>query len=432
MSSLAIGCPEINSPDTPVDSNATVLDATPRDTGEKRGPVPKRRFQKGCFWLKKGMAYSIYYEDSKQPDGTLKTRRVRHFIGRVPDEMSERAARQEHTRIMQDVNQQRGSVAPAAKGCTFKDVADLWRANVKPHLSPSTQRQRESHLRTHILPKFANEAPHTLDAPTLRDFATGLRKVLSRKSVVQILITIFGILAHAEEKKILVSEVSLKALKLGKGEGNRTAPFFTHAQVTQIIAAAKEPYHTLFAVAWFTGARSGELMALKIKDLDFERRVIHFDETCDDNNREIRDVLKTEESTASLPMPSALKDVLWNYLKYHWKANDKGFLFPNPNGTKPRRRDNVVRYGLKPILKRLGIPSKDVGLHAFRHGLATELVESNVPLPIVQKQMRHADPTTTLRIYSHAIPATHRNVMEELGQRSIGTKCQLVQETFAN
>jgi len=83
-----------------------------------------------------------------------------------------------------------------------------------------------------------------------------------------------------------------------------------------------------------------------IKDLDLERRVIHFDETCDDNNRAIRDALKTEESTASLPMPSALRDVLWNYLKHHWKPNDKGFLFPNPDGTKPRRRDNVVRYGL--------------------------------------------------------------------------------------
>jgi len=65
-------------------------------------------------------------------------------------------------------------------------------------------------------------------------------------------------------------------------------------------------------------------------------------------------------------------------------------------------------------------------------GCSTELVESNVPLPVVQKQLRHADATTTLRIYSYAIPETHREVMEALGQRSISTKCPLVQETFAN
>lgn len=54
-----------------------------------------------------------------------------------------------------------------------------------------------------------------------------------------------------------------------------------------------------------------------------------------------------------------------------------------------------------------------------RDSQATELVESNVPLPVVQKQLRHADVATTLRVYSHAISETHRNVMEQLAQRTI-------------
>jgi hypothetical protein len=36
-------------------------------------------------------------------------------------------------------------------------------------------------------------------------------------------------------------------------------------------------------------------------------------------------------------------------------------------------------------------------------------------------QMRHADIRTTLRIYAHVISKTHRDFMESLGQRSIGT-----------
>lgn len=87
--------------------------------------MPKRRFQKSCFWLKKdGMAFTFYYEDRKQPDGTFVTCKVRHFIGRVPDEVSERAARREHDRIMQEVNRKRGSVAPAIKGRTFQDATE--------------------------------------------------------------------------------------------------------------------------------------------------------------------------------------------------------------------------------------------------------------------------------------------------------------------
>jgi hypothetical protein len=61
--------------------------------------VPKRRFQKGCFQLKGGKAYSFYYEDAQRADGTPRSRKVRHLIGRVPAEMSERTALREHDRL---------------------------------------------------------------------------------------------------------------------------------------------------------------------------------------------------------------------------------------------------------------------------------------------------------------------------------------------
>jgi integrase len=80
-----------------------------------------------------------------------------------------------------------------------------------------------------------------------------------------------------------------------------------------------------------------------------------------------------------------------------------------------------VKYRLKPILKKFGIPSENVGLHAFRHGLATKLTDSSVPLPVLQSQMRHADVRTTLRIYSHVIQDSQRDAMETIA-KSIGTK----------
>jgi Phage integrase, N-terminal SAM-like domain len=96
----------------------------------------------------------------------------------------ERAARREHDRIMHEVNRMRGSVAPAVKGRTFRDAVAAWRTAVAPHLSPATVRQRESYLRKHILPRFGDAAPHTLNLSALQQFATDLRKVLSRKTVI--------------------------------------------------------------------------------------------------------------------------------------------------------------------------------------------------------------------------------------------------------
>lgn len=292
-------------------------------------------------------------------------------------------------------------------------------------------RQRESHLRAHILPRSGHEAPHTVNVEALQQFATDLRKVLSRKSVVQILVTVFGILAYAEKCGTLVVKVSLKDLQLGSSTDRKETAYFTIEQATNIIATAKEPYRTLFAIAWNTGLRAGEILALTVADLDFQRKTIRVDKTADDNTREIRQP-KTKSSVALLPMPSALETMLRNYLKHLWKSNAGGFLFPNPKGTRPKLRDNVVKYGLKRVLKRLGIPANDVGLHGFRHGLATELAESAVPLPVLQQQMRHADVRTTLRIYAHAIPSSQRDAIEQLASRSISTVVPISTDSRVN
>ena len=81
-----------------------------------------------------------------------------------------------------------------------------------------------------------------------------------------------------------------------------------------------------------------------------------------------------------------------------------------------------MRIGLKPVLKELGIPSDNTGLHAFSHGLATELAEAAVPLTVLQNQLRHADVKTTLRVYSHVIPQTQRDAMEQVGGFPIITR----------
>src|SRR5260370_27592494 len=104
-------------------------------------------------------------------------------------------------------------------------------------------------------------------------------------------------------------------------------------------------------------------------------------------------------------------------------SQTRGILFATRNGERPRSRGNVVRVGLKPVLRKLSIRAENTGLHAFGHGLATELADAAVPVPVLQQQMRHADVKTTLRIYSHVIPQTQRDAMENVGQslRSINT-----------
>ena len=84
-----------------------------------------------------GGFYSQFYIDAVGPDGATVTKQVKKFLGNI-SQMSERAARREHARIMDDVNFKRGSIAPAPKGRTFADAVNNWRSAIAPNLSPGT------------------------------------------------------------------------------------------------------------------------------------------------------------------------------------------------------------------------------------------------------------------------------------------------------
>jgi len=380
-----------------------------------KGAVMRRRFQRGAFVQEAGGWYSMWYE--AREDGGSK--RVKRLIGRCAD-MSERSARRAHAIQMDKVNQDRGSLAPIIKGQSFAEAVKNWRRAVAPNLSPATVRARESHLRVHITPRFGDAALSEIGVHELQQFATDLRKTVSRKTVVHILTTIFGVVHYAKRRGITVNKVAFADLELGARGDATVVPFFTREQAAQIVEAAKEPHKTLFTLAWFTGLRSGEVLALTVDDLNFKDHTIRVNKSADDLTQAVRQP-KTKCSVAMLPMPSQLESVLQNYLDSHWQPNTGKILFPAKSGTRARSRRNVVAHGLHPVLRKLGIPTLNAGLHAFRHGLATALVEASAPISVLQTQMRHSDVSTTLRLYTHAIQASHRAAMEGIGLQSVRT-----------
>ena len=200
-----------------LDSLSKVCDkpsATPSPIG-KRGPVARRRFQRGSFIKEvNGGMYSVHYIDVEQPDGSLATKQVKRFMGNL-SYMSERAARQAHAKTMEEVNHKRGNVAPVRRGQTLGDAVAMWRAAIAPNLSPATVRPRESFLRTHILPRFGKAALQEIGVGELQQFATDLKLVLSGKSVVNVLGTVFAVLRYAERCGMRVQKVGFADLVLG-------------------------------------------------------------------------------------------------------------------------------------------------------------------------------------------------------------------------
>jgi integrase len=388
----------------------TIRPATPPFAG-RRGPVPKRRYQEGTFRKENGRFYSFFYEDRAAPDGSVKSIFARFDLGRVGD-ISELSARREHDRLRNEFNRDRGSVPPAPRGEKFKDVAFEYMKNIAPHLSPSTARQRTSHLRAHLLPRLGESSLIAIDSLTLQCFSTELLVRLSRKTIVNVLGTLFAVLGYAKRCGFRVSDVSLGSIKLESEREGTEAVYFKRNDAHRIIQEAREPYWTIFALAWATGLRSGELFGLRVADLDFDRRLVRPRKQADDRTRDLPE-LKTKKSSSAIPMTDETIGMLRHYLKNIWKDNPQGLLFPNRRG-RPWKRANVVKFGLWPILRRFGLPTRKAGLHAFRHGLGTALADARVSPKVVQSILRHTDIKTTLRFYVHVDADVQRDALAEV------------------
>jgi integrase len=93
------------------------------------------------------------------------------------------------------------------------------------------------------------------------------------------------------------------------------------------------------------------------------------------------------------------------------KTTRQDFLFLNQNG-RPYSANNLRDRKLHPVLKKLGI--RQVGLHSFRRGVASELIGAGAPNTVLQTQIRHSDPRITLSIYAHVIPQSRRDAIDSL------------------
>jgi integrase len=386
----------------------TLIRATPPFTG--KGPCLKRRYQEGLLKAENGFWYSFFRRDVKQPDGSTQSKLVRIKLGKFgKDGLSELAARREHGRLREIINRERGSVPPAPKGESFSDIADLYMTTVAPHLSISTVRQRKSHLHHHLIPRFGNEALMTLDVKTLQRFATDMLATNADKGIVNVLGTLFRVLDYAKRTGIRVPDTKMKDLTLRSNRDAKEARYFKPHEAELIIATAKEPYRTIFIVAWGTGLRAGEILGLTIHDVDFDRKLILPRRQADDRTRELRE-LKTKKSQSPVAMTLNVESALRNHIA-RLQPNALGLLFPSRTG-KPRKRGYVIKFGLAPVLKKLGLPS--AGLHAFRHGLGTALANSKVSPKLVQSILRHADLQTTFRYYVHADADAQREALQSL------------------
>ena len=368
--------------------------------------MPKRRFQKGTF-VKRGHNWvGMWRVDTLQPDGTMKReQRSQTFIG-----LSERAARAAFEPILDAVNAANQATPPVPKTSdTVAKAVVEWREHAAVSLKPSTRRSAESHLRRHIL-LLLGECPLTdLTVRKMQTFATTLASgKRTAKTIENVLLTLSSILSSARKWGYKVPEVALSDLSLPR-KVKAKPRYFSADEMARIVSSADEPLGTICFVLSSTGMRIGEVLALRVEDLDYQRELIHVRSSVYAGTL---GTPKSEASIASLPMPPVLATRLKAFLAAkHFRQNGLGLLFANRRG-RPFSANKLREKKLRPLLSSLGI--QVAGFHTFRHGVATTLIDRGASITTVGAQLRHSDPRITLGLYAHVVPQSQRDAIEEL------------------
>jgi integrase/recombinase XerD len=143
---------------------------------------------------------------------------------------------------------------------------------------------------------------------------------------------------------------------------------------------------TILMLAYGAGLRVGEVVELRLSDIDRERRVIRIRQG------------KNKKDRYTLLSP-ALIEMLDRYL---WAAQPEDLLFTTRRPDRPITRSTVQRF-CQAARQAAGL-DKRISPHTLRHSFATHLLEAGTDLRVIQVLLGHASPKTTA-IYTHVSTA---------------------------
>jgi integrase len=302
-----------------------------------------------------------------------------------------------------------------AKAGTVGDLCERWYNQAEPDLSPAVAANYRRLLDRHIIPRFGATPLRRLRTSDLDAWYAELRRsggqagrALAPNSIVRIHAVLHRALGQAVKWGWLRTNPASAASPPRAKKHTIVLP--EPGDIVRLMRAAEEVNPALplfFRLATTTGARRGELCALRWTDVNLERgeltisrglvqaggRVIEQDTKTHAERRVTLDARTIDDLRSHRALCAGAASACGAEL------GARSFLFSHdPNGASPWRPDYVtLAFGR--LRDELGLAG--VRLHDLRHFNATSLLTSGTDIRTVSGRLGHADASTTLNIYAH-------------------------------
>jgi integrase len=176
----------------------------------------------------------------------------------------------------------------------------------------------------------------------------------------------------------------VKRVKESKGR----VRYLTPAERAALLGGANPDLRLYIVSALHTGARRGELLRLRWKDVDFRAGTLAFRDTKNGDSRAVPLTATLRETLHKLPRP-----------------------LDGEAPVLPPREPLVLTRAFARLVARLGL--KNLHFHDLRHDAASTLAMAGVPLRTIAEILGHRDMRMTAR-YAHLSPQHLRDAMRAL------------------
>jgi integrase len=290
----------------------------------------------------------------------------------------------------------RGSYVDPRNPTTLGDYTLRW-LEMRPHRA-STRRRMLGLVLTHIVNvplgsrRLAAVMPSEVQA-----WAHNRGRHLGPAVLRQLVSTLRSVYKDAVLDNLVGSNPVVR-VKIPRQEREQVVPL-TVDQVNALADAMPLRFRAMVITQAGLGLRLGELIGLRVGDVDFLRRTVRIDSQM--NDRGERAELKTRASRRTLPLPTVVADALAAHLAQFPTGVD-GLIFCTRIGS-PHRHTTYAQRAFKAAVREAGLPSS-TSTHDLRHAYASWLIAAGEDVAMIAKRLGHSNAGMVISTYAHAVP----------------------------
>lgn len=288
--------------------------------------------------------------------------------------------------------------------CTINEIAIKWlNDEIKEYKKYSTFVKYEYIYNNHIKPNIGDKlcsSLHTDDCIQLiEDEFLNYDKDKLSKSTISSIKNVLNQILKAAKIPITISTKDIKALEKNAYEQNQLKIFSKEEQEKLIknLIYDLNSYKLGILICMLTGLRLGEICALKISDIDLQKRILYVRRTAQriktDNSIQKTKLIIGEPKTRSSIRAIPICDILFTILNANLSTDT--FLV---NGNKIMEPRTYQCY-FKKFQESLSI--QPLNFHSLRHTFATNCIENGMDVKCLSEILGHSSVQITLNRYVH-------------------------------